>query len=329
MPARFDDAMPAARSRARTAGRLRSLSARAGALRAFAVARSGPALRAGRGRHSGSRRLEGAARRGDRCAAGHPPRTAHSVQHQAVGPGPRPYDDAGRTSRRKNRAARDAQLGGSLWRVLPAFGLRGGGASTARGDPRYRWRRCRDGGALRDAAERGTFFVLAPDSRHSPDGQYTWQVGDHPGDATADLEHVGHCVDELKAMAGVQIDLTRVLIVGHSGGASEAPYVASNREPFTAFAVLHGGVFAAGLGPRHVRGWFSTGDADALTLGLPDINTNTILRLILGVPTWSAGPGATRTVNTASIAAADFGKLAAKVDSLVGDPPGTRTVQPL
>ena len=117
-------------------------------------------------------------------------------------------------------------------------------------------------GLFRQAAERNTFFIVAPDSRRSPGGQFTWQVGDHPGEVTEDLEHVGPCVDELRAMAGVQIDPTRILIAGHSGGGSEAPYIASNREPYTAFAVLHGGVFATGLGPRHMRGWFSTGDAD-------------------------------------------------------------------
>jgi predicted esterase len=119
-------------------------------------------------------------------------------------------------------------------------------------------------GVFREAAERRGFLVLAPDSRISPGGQYTWQVGDHAGDVTEDLEHIGRCLDELRAMPGVRIDPKYVLIAGHSGGASEAPYVASNREPYTAFAVLHGGVFASGLGARHVRGWFSTGDADPL-----------------------------------------------------------------
>jgi predicted esterase len=33
---------------------------------------------------------------------------------------------------------------------------------------------------------------------------------------------------------------------------------------YTAFAVLHGGAFPGGFGPRHVRGWFSTGDADPI-----------------------------------------------------------------
>jgi predicted esterase len=40
--------------------------------------------------------------------------------------------------------------------------------------------------------------------------------------------------------------------------------VATNAEPYTAFAVLHGGVFAGGLGDRAVRGWFSTGSGDPL-----------------------------------------------------------------
>ena len=93
-------------------------------------------------------------------------------------------------------------------------------------------------GLFRQAAEREAFFIVAPDSRRSPGGQFTWQVGDHPGEVTEDLEHVGHCVDELRAMAGVQIDPARILIAGHSGGGSEAPYIATNQEPFTAFAVL-------------------------------------------------------------------------------------------
>lgn len=33
-------------------------------------------------------------------------------------------------------------------------------------------------------------------------------------------------------------------------------------ELYSAFAVLHGGVFVNGLGPRRPRGWFSTGSND-------------------------------------------------------------------
>ncbi len=65
-------------------------------------------------------------------------------------------------------------------------------------------------------------------------------------------------------MLGVRLDAGHVLALGHSGGGSTAPYVASTDERYTAFAVLHGGVFAGGLGPRRVKGWFSTGDQDTL-----------------------------------------------------------------
>jgi predicted esterase len=65
-------------------------------------------------------------------------------------------------------------------------------------------------------------------------------------------------------MPDVQVDRTRVLIAGHSGGGSTAPYVATNDELYASYAVLHGGVFAGGLGKHAVRGWFSTGDQDPL-----------------------------------------------------------------
>ena len=117
---------------------------------------------------------------------------------------------------------------------------------------------------FREAAEREKFIVVAPDSRMPPDGQDSWDVGDHPGEITPDYVHVKACVAEVLAMPRVSIDPTRVLIAGHSGGASTAPYVATNEEPYTAFAVLHGGVFASGLGKRKVRGWFSTGLSDAM-----------------------------------------------------------------
>ena len=117
---------------------------------------------------------------------------------------------------------------------------------------------------FREAAERDNFIIVAPDSMISPQGQATWQVGDHPGDITEDFDHVRQCIDEALRMPEVMVDTTRVLIAGHSGGGSTAPYVASNTEPATAFAVLHGGVFPGGLGPRRVRGWFSTGDSDLL-----------------------------------------------------------------
>jgi phospholipase/carboxylesterase len=116
--------------------------------------------------------------------------------------------------------------------------------------------------AFRDLADARKFVIVAPDSRRSPGGQWTWQVGDKPGEVTEDLLNVVAALDEVAAHLGPTADLSRVLIVGHSGGASAAPYIASNRGPFSAFGVLHGGVFAEGLGARHVRGWFSTGAKD-------------------------------------------------------------------
>jgi poly(3-hydroxybutyrate) depolymerase len=114
------------------------------------------------------------------------------------------------------------------------------------------------------AAERERFLVVAPDSRIAPNGQASWEVGDRAGEVTEDFMHVRQCAEELMAMRGVLVDTSRVLIVGHSGGGSSAPYMATNDEMYTAFAVLHGGVFPGGLGERNVRGWFSTGDADLI-----------------------------------------------------------------
>jgi phospholipase/carboxylesterase len=104
------------------------------------------------------------------------------------------------------------------------------------------------------------FAVVAPDSELAEH----WEVPDHPGETTKDSEHVVACVRELRAMAHVVIDSQHVLVAGISGGGSTAPYEASTYDDFTAFAVLHGGVFAGGLGPRRVPGWFSTGQQDPL-----------------------------------------------------------------
>jgi phospholipase/carboxylesterase len=113
-------------------------------------------------------------------------------------------------------------------------------------------------------AEARRFIIVAPDSRRSPSGHWTWQVADRPGEVTDDLAHVVACLDEVTEDLGSSVDLSRVLIVGHSGGASSAPYIATNRGPFSGFGVLHGGVFAGGLGSRRVPGWFSTGANDGL-----------------------------------------------------------------
>ncbi len=116
-------------------------------------------------------------------------------------------------------------------------------------------------------AQRRKLLIVAPDSRVAPDGQYSWEVGDHAGEITDDYVHVRDCVAELRAMPGVQIDPAHVLIAGFSGGGSLAPYVATNEESYTAFAVLHGGAFPGGFGTRPVRGWMSTGLADMIRPG--------------------------------------------------------------
>jgi predicted esterase len=118
--------------------------------------------------------------------------------------------------------------------------------------------------AFQALAEQRKFVIVAPDSRRSPQGQWTWQVADTPGEVTDDLTHVVSCLDEVASDLGGSADLSSVLIVGHSGGASSAPYIATNRGPFSGFGVLHGGVFDGGLGSRRVRGWFSTGANDGL-----------------------------------------------------------------
>jgi predicted esterase len=112
------------------------------------------------------------------------------------------------------------------------------------------------------AAERKV-LLLAPDSRRSPDGVLTWQVGDS-GELTPDFEHTRAALAEFLALPGVRIDPARVLAAGYSGGGSSAPYVATRDPRFRGFAVLHGGVFPGGLGTNRVPAWFSTGDDDAV-----------------------------------------------------------------
>jgi poly(3-hydroxybutyrate) depolymerase len=118
--------------------------------------------------------------------------------------------------------------------------------------------------AFRSLADQDGFAILAPDSRVSPSGELTWQVGDHPGDVTDDRRHVMSCLQEMLVGEHLAIDPAHVLAVGHSGGGSSAPYLATNEEPFTAFAVLHGGAFPGGFGARRMAGWFSTGSADPI-----------------------------------------------------------------
>jgi poly(3-hydroxybutyrate) depolymerase len=115
---------------------------------------------------------------------------------------------------------------------------------------------------FRALAKARHFAIVAPDSRRLSNGDFTWEVGDHLGEVTPDLMHVLACVEWMPAHLELVIDSLHVLIAGYSGGGSSAPYIASNRPPFTHIAVLHGGVFPGGIGPRRLPAWFSTGEAD-------------------------------------------------------------------
>lgn len=118
--------------------------------------------------------------------------------------------------------------------------------------------------AFRALADERRFLVVAPDSRRSPAGEFTWEVGTRPGEVSEDYRHALACADEVGAMPSVSVDRGRVLIAGFSGGASMAPYLATNDDRFGAFAVLHGGVFPGGLGAHAARGWISTGESDSI-----------------------------------------------------------------
>ena len=113
-------------------------------------------------------------------------------------------------------------------------------------------------------ARQRAVIVLAPDSGRSPDGSYNWQVPDQPSDPSLDTQHVLACLEELYGTPHLKVDPTLVLAAGHSGGGSTAAYLGTNDPRVRAFAVLHGGVFASGLGPSTARAWFSTGTEDPM-----------------------------------------------------------------
>ncbi|HCP44943.1 MAG TPA: hypothetical protein DIU15_02795 [Deltaproteobacteria bacterium] len=115
-----------------------------------------------------------------------------------------------------------------------------------------------------DLARTHGFAIVAPDSRISPDGQYTWEVGNLANEVTPDYSHMLACIDELTARPDATLGDGRILAAGHSGGASSAPYIATNEDRFQAFAVLHGGVIAGGIGEHLIPGWFSTGENDTI-----------------------------------------------------------------
>ena len=117
-------------------------------------------------------------------------------------------------------------------------------------------------GQFRGLADEYGFVVIAPESRVSPTGQFAWEVGDKPGEITEDLRHVRDCLNEVESIAGLSVDDSHVLAAGYSGGGSTAPYAATHIKAFTAFAILHGGVFPGGLGKNRPRAWISTGRDD-------------------------------------------------------------------
>ena len=108
------------------------------------------------------------------------------------------------------------------------------------------------------------FVIVAPDSRVSPQGDFTWEVGTDPGEITPDLLHAVACFDEVLGRGDAPLDTAAVLAAGYSGGASSAPYLATNHPPLRSFAILHGGLFPDALGDNPVTGWLSTGDDDPL-----------------------------------------------------------------
>lgn len=122
---------------------------------------------------------------------------------------------------------------------------------------------------FQDLAEEKGFIIVAPDSRVSPDGDYTWQVGMGSGDISEDYTYTTTCIAEVEAMDGVSFDENFILAAGFSGGASSAPYYATNEDRFTHFAILHGGVFTSGMGDNVIPGWLATGEDD--TLRTPDM----------------------------------------------------------
>jgi poly(3-hydroxybutyrate) depolymerase len=145
-------------------------------------------------------------------------------------------------------------------------------------------------------SDRYGFVVVAPDSVRAEG----WEVGDRPGEVTADRRHVMDVVREILADSALSIDREHVLLAGLSAGGSSAPAIASWEEPFTAFAILHGGVIPNSFGPRRVRGWLSTGTSDAVRSAAQVQAAATTLRAVgledLSVETFpGATPSSTRS----------------------------------
>lgn len=111
-----------------------------------------------------------------------------------------------------------------------------------------------------EAGEHG-FAIVGPDSRVSPSGTYTWEVGGEKGEITEDVLHTQALIAELESL-GVDVDEGRILATGFSGGGSSGPYMATNDDRFNAYGSQHGGAFPGGMGENLIPGWFSTGEDD-------------------------------------------------------------------
>src|SRR3989442_12778842 len=70
---------------------------------------------------------------------------------------------------------------------------------------------------FRPLAQARRFAIVAPDSHRTPTGQFTWQVGDHPGDVSPDLTHTMNCIQWVRTHTGLVVDSSHVLIAGFSG----------------------------------------------------------------------------------------------------------------
>jgi predicted esterase len=107
-----------------------------------------------------------------------------------------------------------------------------------------------------------TIALVAPDSRVSPSGQITWEVGTFENDITEDIGHTAACIDELAETEGLTFTDDGWFAAGFSGGGSSAPYYGTHDDRFLAYGSLHGGAFPEGMGDNMAQGWFSTGEDD-------------------------------------------------------------------
>lgn len=110
---------------------------------------------------------------------------------------------------------------------------------------------------FRQQADRYNFIILAPDSNHS---RPEWQ--DYLN--SNDTHHTNNCIQELIGKDKVQIDSTKILTAGWSGGGWFASYYATNNSICTSYAVLHGGVTLDNIGPNIIPGFFSSGEDDGI-----------------------------------------------------------------